>query len=117
ESGVVRDGDAGPHLDADLEETVRHPQRVRVGAQRPQELAADREQLGAQRTRHVTGQTVRPARSSRFAYTPAIRSSATMPTPPGSRSRSRAGQGLRTSMRRNRKKAAIAVPSVKGSRR
>ena len=67
EAGVVRDRDPGPRLHSHLEQPPRHPERVRVGAERAEELAADGQELRPQRARHVTAQTVRPARSSRFA--------------------------------------------------
>src|SRR4029453_11981113 len=58
--------------------------------------------------------TARPALSRRFAHTPAMRSSQTMPHPPGSPSSRRAGKGLSTSVARNAKKPAATTPGVSG---
>ena len=62
---VVGQRDARRDLDPGVEEPLGEPERVRLGAQRPEQLAADRQELRPHAP--ATGQTRRPTRSARCA--------------------------------------------------
>src|SRR5262249_14779943 len=110
--GIVADGQHGDDVDAEFEELVGDPLRVRVGDAPRRELVAGREDGGT--FDHRTSRTTR-VRSP--AYAPATRSSPTTPKPPRPRrSIAPAGNGLTTSKTRNAMNASTAAVHVAGAK-
>ena len=106
--GTITNDTFGDHLDAKVVETTGQEERVGIHPERRQQFGADREDFSCQRNVQRPGHHHRIPVTTTQPYTPAIKSSAMMPTPPGRSSSWRAGHGLMMSKIRKTKNPMIA---------
>ncbi len=112
---VVADDGLERDRDPKVVEDLRDVERVGVGLLRREQFAAHgddcRVEPGARaHAANQAGAIITPMRNTRCAYTPAIASSAMMPSPEGRCSRRPAGNGLITSNTRNNRKPSDDAP-------
>ena len=91
---IVADDGLDAQVDAERRQPVGEEERIGIGARGSEQLGADGDDFsGARSMRHGSSPAAATSahRSARFAYTPAIASSAMMPKPPWNFSRRSAG--------------------------